>query len=52
MQGRHPGPIFRKATSSEVLEVVMDLGSPPTQARLVNNRSQRLREEPGRGWSW
>jgi len=30
---------------AEILEVVMDLGRAP-QARLVNNRSQRLREEP------
>ncbi len=30
---------------TEILEVVMDLGRPP-QARLVNNRTQPLREEP------
>jgi stage III sporulation protein SpoIIIAA len=35
----------RQLAPTEILEVVMDLGRPP-QARLVNNRSQRLREEP------
>ena len=35
----------RQLPPAEILEVVMDLGRPP-QARLVNNRSQRLREEP------
>jgi stage III sporulation protein SpoIIIAA len=35
----------RQLPPGEILEVVMDLGRPP-QARLVNNRSQRLRDEP------
>jgi stage III sporulation protein SpoIIIAA len=37
--------LVRQLPPAEILEVVMDLGRPP-QARLVNNRSQRLREEP------
>jgi stage III sporulation protein SpoIIIAA len=43
-----PAPLqaaVRELPPHEVLEVVMDLGRPP-QARLVNNRSQPLREEP------
>jgi stage III sporulation protein SpoIIIAA len=35
----------RQLPPAEILEVVMDLGRAP-QARLVNNRSERLREEP------